>query len=78
MAEKVTLTLSRDESLIFHNWLVNFIARTRGGENFEDQAEQRVLWDIEVMLEDKLDELLRTEYRELLEAAWARVRDSTE
>lgn len=45
---------------------------------FEDQAEQRVLWDLEAALEKHLTEPLKSDYRERLEAARSRVRDSEE
>lgn len=74
MSEEISVGLSRDEALVLFEWL----ARTGADEQpavFEDQAEQRVLWDLEAVLEKHLTEPLRSDYRELLEAARARVRD---
>lgn len=70
----VAISLSRDEALVLFEWL----ARTGSAENpanFEDQAEQRVLWDIGAMLESVLSEPFREDYAELLVAARTRVRD---
>lgn len=75
MTDEVSLGLSRDEALVLLEWL----ARTGAGEQpaaFEDQAEQRVLWDLEAVLEKHLVEPFKSDYRELLEAARSRVRDS--
>ena len=75
VADGVSIQLSRDQALVLLEWLV------RTGEDgspaaFEDQAEQRVLWDLESSLESVLDEPLRKDYRGLILAARARVRDA--
>lgn len=70
---KVALNLSREEALVLFEWLHRFNSED---QTFEDQAEQRVLWDIEAMLESELVEPLDPKYAELLAAARARVRDS--
>lgn len=73
---EVTLELSGDEALVFFDWLRRF--NHTATKSFEDQAEQRVLWDIESMLESALVEPLAAKYDTLLAAARARVRDSEE
>ncbi len=75
MDEPVTLTLSRDEALVFFDWLHRFNSE---GHRFDDQAEQRVLWDLEASLESTLVEPLKPDYVEILAAARSRVRDSAE
>ena len=77
-SEKVTLELSRDEALVLFEWLTRFNKSESERGTFEDQAEQRVLWDIEGMLESTLVEPLDPNYDELLEAARAKVRDTDE
>lgn len=77
MAEEIPISLSHDQALVLFEWL----ARTGAGEQpavFEDQAEQRVLWDLEAALEKRLVEPFKSDYRELLEAARSRVRDPAE
>ena len=69
----IQLTLSSDEALVFFEWLSRFNEKPQ--QAFEDQAEQRVLWDIEAMLQKQLVEPFASDYRELLEQARARVRD---
>jgi len=73
-ADEASFGLSRDQALVFFEWL----ARTRAADQpveFEDQAEQRVLWDLEAALEAVLVEPFHADYRAELEAARVRVRD---
>jgi hypothetical protein len=75
VADEVSLTLSRDQALVLFEWL----ARTGASDQpaaFEDQAEQRVLWDLESSLEAVLVEPLRDDYRALVENARARLRNA--
>jgi hypothetical protein len=74
--DRIHLDLSRDEALVFFEWLTRF----NKAENavFEDQAERRVLWDVESMLESTLVEPFDPNYRELLARARAKVRDPEE
>jgi hypothetical protein len=77
MAEDdVALELTRDEAIVVFAWLSRFNNQPTPG--FEDQAEQRVLWDLECMLESALDEPFRPDFAEIVVAARSRVRDSTE
>ena len=69
------LRLSGDEALVLFEWLANFNASKA---TFADQAEQRVLWDLEAGLERHLVSPLRDDYDALLAAARARVRDPVE
>jgi hypothetical protein len=71
--EKIEVCLSNHEALILFDWLVRFNAS--GGKKFEDQAEQRVLWDLESSLESKLAEVVSDEYAEQLALARSVVRD---
>jgi hypothetical protein len=75
VADEVSVHLSRDQALVLFDWL----ARTgEAGEpaGFVDQAEQRVLWDIEATLETLLVEPLAADYSAKLETARDRVRDT--
>lgn len=74
--EKVRLELTREEALVLFEWLSRFDEAANAA--FEDQAEQRVLWDVEAMLESALVEPLDPRYRELLARARAKVRDRDE
>jgi len=72
--DRVGIELSRDEALVLYEWVSHF--NKREDVVFDDQAEQRVLWDIEASLESSLDEPFADSYSDLLTAARARVRDS--
>ena len=70
--DRVIVSLSRDEAIVLHDWLARFHA---GRPSFEDQAEQRVLWDLEATLESALAEPLRSDFPARLAEARSRVRD---
>lgn len=72
----ISVELSRAEALVLFEWLSRFNKTSRS--DFDDQAEQRVLWDLEAMLEAILVEPLESRYDDLLAAARARVRDREE
>jgi hypothetical protein len=69
----VNLELSPEQALVFFEWLSRF--NQSEGRRFDDQAEERVLWDIEAMLESSLVEPFDANYEELLEKARAAIRD---
>jgi hypothetical protein len=74
--ETIRLQLSRAQALVFFDWLARF--NDAGDAELEDQAEQRVLWNLEAMLEAALVEVLDPEYDRLLAEARATVRDPIE
>jgi hypothetical protein len=69
------LELSSDEALVLHD----FLSRWERTERFEiaDQAEERVLWNVQADLERMLAEPFSPDYTRLLGEARARVRDKT-
>ena len=71
---RVKLELTTDEALVLYDWLVRFNQRDRA--DFADQAEARVLLDLEAMLEKTLVAPLQSNYAELLARARANVRDA--
>ena len=71
--KKVVLELSEDEAIVIFAWVSRINSSEQG--TFSDQAEQRVLWDIESLLESKLVQPFSSNYDELLASARARVRD---
>lgn len=76
MTEEVTLKLTRDEAIVFFEWLARFNAVE--GVHFEDQAEQRVLWNLKASLESTLLEPFEPDYDKILTAARSRVRDTSD
>ena len=74
----MVIELSEDEALVLDSWLSRFNSQELENGDvriFEDQAEQRVLWDIECMLERQLAAPLAADYLDQLAAARAAVRD---
>lgn len=75
-ADSVALSLARAEALVLFEFLARESNRDSGELRIEDQAEQRVLWDLQARLESVLSEPLRPDYQDLLAAARQAVRDS--
>jgi len=68
----IKLELSKDEAIVFFEWIKRFNEKDN---KFEDQAEERVLWDIEAQLEKKMIIPFNYEYGKLLLEARSRIRD---
>ena len=71
--ERIAVELTRNEALVLFEFL-----RRCDDENeysFVDQAEQRVLWDVECVLQKQLVEIFSPEFGILLNAAREQVRD---
>lgn len=74
MDDHVSLRLNRDLALVLFDWL----ARTSAAGApvaFEDQAEQRALWDLESALESRLPEVVGADYAARVTAARDQMRD---
>lgn len=71
----ITLSLSPDEALVLFE-----LASRLGKQSslFEDQAEQRALWNLEASLESVLEAPFAPDYSARLEAARTRLRDSSD
>lgn len=72
---RLNIGLTRDEALV----LFGFLRRLNENEDnspFEDQAEQRVLWNIECMLEKELPGPFHENYIQILELARENVGDN--
>jgi hypothetical protein len=74
--EKIQIELTRREAIV----LFEYLRRSDDAEEyaFVDQAEQRVMWDLECILEKQLTEIFAPDYREQLDAAREAVRDPTD
>jgi hypothetical protein len=70
---RVKLELTSDEALVLYDWLTRF--NQRDDADFADQAEERVLFDLEAMLEKALVTPLQSDYAKLLARARSKVRD---
>lgn len=70
----VSIELTSAEALVLFE-LLSRINNLDTEINFEDQAEERVLWDLEASFEPLLAEILDPEYDKLLQDARGEVRD---
>ena len=76
-SETVFIDMSRDEALVLFEWISRF--NELEDRHLEDQAEERVLWNIEADLEKLLFiQLTASNFDELLNKARDRVRDPQE
>ncbi len=73
--DDLSINLNRSEALVLFELLTRYSDSDR--LEIEDQAEQRVLWDICCSLESSLSEPLHPEYKSFLEDARDLVRDKT-
>ena len=72
--QNITLTITNDEALVLFEFLARF-NETDHPDIFEDQAEQRILWDIECLLQEQLVEPFKPDYLNLLNEARNNIRD---
>jgi hypothetical protein len=70
---KISIELTEDEVLVLGDWLHRIIKSPSG--LFEDQAEQRVVWDLDASLESANPVIFASDYGERLQAARDRIRD---
>ena len=68
------LELTNEEAIVLLEWLSRF-NKVEKPDLFQDQAEERVLWDIEASLEQIIPELFNNDYAEILSKARDIVRD---
>ncbi len=74
MEEKVIIELTKDEALVLFDFLGRF--NQNSNENvFEDQAEQKSLWNVEALLEKVLVEPFMENYKEIIKEAREKMRD---
>ncbi|MBP2269207.1 hypothetical protein J3A64_004747 [Pseudarthrobacter sp. PvP004] len=69
--EHISIKLSGDEALVLFDWLARF--NKNNNTDLTDQAEQRVLWDIESSLESALVQVFSEDYTSLLDEARSRL-----
>ena len=72
--KNIAIELTDKEALVLFEFLRRF--DDEANYTFADQAEQRVLWTMEGILEKQLVEVLSPEYNRLLNEAREQVRDS--
>lgn len=75
--KKVSIELTKEEAIVLFEFLGRF-NENNDSSRFDDQAEKRVLWDIECILEKELSEPFRADYQEIVMKAREAVRDEKE
>lgn len=70
-APTITFDLSSDQALVLFEWLAQF--DQAGSEIFRHHAEEKVVWKIEGILEERLDMLFEPNYKQLLAEAQKRI-----
>ena len=70
----INIELTKEEGIVLLEFLTRFNEIERSNL-IEDQAEQRVLWDVECILEKQLIGPLTSNYQEILQNAREQVRD---
>jgi hypothetical protein len=79
MADTVTLTISRDEAVVLHEWLARVVddENAEGIEDtLEDDAEVWALDTVLILLEQALEEPLDDNFEKILKGARKRIRDA--
>lgn len=71
---KVLLELTKEEAIVLLDWLSRFNEDEKS-KFFQDQAEERVLWNMEASLEKTISEVFESNYGEILYKAREKVRD---
>ncbi len=74
---KINISLTKDEALVLFEFLTRF-SESDSELTIEDQAEERVLWNLCCDLEKILVESFKESYGELLNQAREKVRDKNE
>lgn len=77
MSDKINISLNKDEALVLFEFLSRF-SESDSKLTIEDQAEERVLWNLCCDLEKILVEPFQENCDELLNQARERVRDKND
>ena len=71
---QVIIELELEEALVLQDWLYRFNEADQTN-HFEDQAEERVLWDLESSIENLLSDTFKEDYKTKLDLARKKIRD---
>ncbi len=75
MNNKISVKFTRDELLVLSDLIYRINSKKVLNNFFEDQSEQRVLWDLESMLEKNTSNILSWDYLKDLKKARENIRD---
>lgn len=65
---RILIELTKEEALVLHDWLFRF-NESEKVDLILNQAEQRILWDMEACLEREVSETFQDNYEALLKVA---------
>lgn len=68
----VNISLNPDEALVFFDWLYRF--NQKPVADFQCESEQRILWDIEAVLEKQIAAVFSENYSEILAKARQKIK----
>lgn len=77
MADEITLTITRDEAIVLHEWLARVVDDENADgikETLEDDAEVWALDAVLILLEKALDEPLNENFDKILKGARKRLK----
>jgi hypothetical protein len=72
--DSIVIELSKEEAIVLLEWLSWFNGK-ENSTSFQDQSEERVLWDLEVSLEKVVSKTFDANYAKILSKARDKVRD---
>lgn len=72
--ENINIKLNEDDAIVLFEWLSNFNSKDNT-TLFEDQAEQRVLFNLETELEKNISSVFDNDYKSVLLKARNSIRD---
>ncbi len=75
--DNINIELTKEEAIVLFEFLARIIEK-EDSIVFDDQSEQRVLWNIESILEKKLNDPFLLNYSEIVEWARENVRNEEE
>jgi hypothetical protein len=65
MTDLINIELTKDEALVLFDFLGRF-NKSNHEDIFQDQAEQKTLWNLEALLEKTLSEPFMTNYKDII------------
>lgn len=74
-SKNVCISLSEEEAIVFFDWLVRFNESDKN--EFHHKSEEKVLWDLEAVLEKSNPIILVDDYKTKLLAAREKIKDLT-
>lgn len=75
MNNEIIIKLSQEQSIVLWDLLFRVNSKKILDDSFEDQSEQRILWDLESIIEKETSDIFSGDYLENLAKARESIRD---